>query len=197
MKKIKMFLLLFLLLLIPANVFAINEVNVYLFYSDNCDICKQEKVYLEALKKRYSNIRIYSYEISDTNNYKLMQKAKNMYGQNNNGVPFTVIGDKAYLGFSQSKKALFQKTVYEYSKTSYANKLGKELGISYRNDLEGEVVEYKDNSDYQIEETSGNTRKPAKSTNTYDKYKVTIYLVGAGIILALVAGVIHIRERKK
>ena len=125
-----------------------------------------------------------------------MQKAKNMYGQTSNGVPFTVIGDKAYLGFSQSKKALFQKTVYEYSKTTYDNKLGKELGISYRNDLEGEVEEYKDNADYQIEETSGKTHTTTKTQTTYDKYKVSLYLVGAGILLAIIAYVIHILEKR-
>lgn len=187
----------FLLLLVPNNqVFAINEVNVYLFYSDSCDICAQEKVYLQALKQRYPNMKIYTYEVGDTTNNELMKKAKIMYNQNVDGVPFTVIGDKGYLGFSQGKKGLFQKTVYEYSKIAYKNELGKILGISYRNDLEGKVEEYKDNSDYTIEETSGKPHNTTKKTVSYDKYKVTIYLVGAGLILALIAGIIHIYEKK-
>ena len=72
MKKILMFCFLSLLLLIPNSVFAINEVNVYFFHSNDCDICVQEKVYLEALQKRYPNMRIYSYEISENNNNALM-----------------------------------------------------------------------------------------------------------------------------
>lgn len=197
MKKLSFICLLLLILLIPNDVFAINEVNVYFFHSDSCDVCSQEKAYLDALKQRYPNMRIYSYEISDSNNNDLMLKAKSIYNERNTGVPYTVIGDSAYLGFSQTSKALFQKKVYEYSKNSYSNKLGKELGISYRNDLEGEVEEYKDNDQYQIEESSGNVRTPAKTkTSGYDKYKVTIILVGAGIILAIVACFIRILEKR-
>lgn len=197
MKKIGFICLLLLMILIPNNVLAINEVNVYFFHSNECDVCSQEKAYLDALKQRYPNMRIYSYEISDSNNNALMLKAKSMYNETKTGVPFTVIGDSAYLGFSQANKALFQKKVYEYSKKSYSNKLGKELGISYRNDLEGEVEEYKDNDQYQIEESSGNVRTPTKTkTSGYDKYKVTIILVGAGVILAIIACFIRILEKR-
>lgn len=197
MKKLKFILLVILLLIIPNSVLALNEVNIYFFHSDTCDICRQEKIYLDALKQRYPNMRIYSYEISSSTNRELMANAKQMYNQTSNGVPFTVIGDTAYLGFSQSKKALFQKSVYEYSNKKYQNKLGNSLGISYRTDLEGKVEEYKDNADYQIEESSGNPRVPVKEKKGYDKYKVTLYLVGAGAGLALLAGIIYIVERKK
>lgn len=195
-KKLKLLLFVFLLLVIPNNVFAINEVNIYFFHSDNCDICKQEKVYLDALKKRYPNIRVYSYETSDPNNFELMQKAKKLYNQNASGVPFTVIGDKAYLGFSQTNKALFQKYVYQYSINSYQNKLGIELGINYRNDLEGKVEEYKDNSDYIIEETSGRVPSVTKTETNYEKYKVSVYLITAGFILAIIGGIIHLLEKR-
>lgn len=199
MKKIKLFLLLFMLLVIPTSIQALNEVNIYVFHSDNCDICEQEKVYLNALKQRYPNMRVYYYETSNTDNYNLMLKAKSMYNQKGSGVPFTVIGDKAYLGFSQTKKALFQKTVYEYSTQSYDNKLGKVLNISYRTDLEGKVEEYKNNDNYQIEESSGisQTQTTPKNNKTFDKYKITFYLVGAGIILAIIALIAYIIERKR
>lgn len=143
-------------------------------------------------------MRIYSYEISDSKNNDLMLRAKSMFNETRTGVPYTVIGDSAYLGFSQNSKALFQKKVYEYSKNTYNNKFGKELGISYRNDLEGKVEEYKDNSQYQIEESSGNVNKPndTKNNSSYDKYKVSIYLVAAGVILALIACFIRILEKR-
>ena len=197
MKKIWLFCLLLFILIIPSNVFAINEVNVFFFHSDTCDVCSQEKAYLDALKQRYPNMRVYSYEISNPDNNNLMLRAKNMYNISKNGVPFTVIGDSAYLGFSQTNKALFQRKVYEYSKNSYQNKFGKELGINYRNDLEGEVEIYKNNDQYQIEESSGNVRTPAKpKTSGYDKYKVTIILVGVGIVLAIIAFIIRINEKR-
>ena len=197
MKKLLTIFIFSILLLIPTKALAINEVNIFLFYKENCNICDQEKIYLQALQKRYPNMRIYSYNVDDIDNYNLMSKAKSIYNQKGDGVPFTVIGDKAYLGFSQGKKALFQKYVYEYSKKSYTNKLGKELGITYRNDLEGTVEEYKNNDSYQIEESSGRVPTPIKKDNGYDKYKVTIYLVGAGISLALIAGIIYMVDRKR
>lgn len=198
MKKIKIILLLLVLLIIPTNTFAINEVNIYFFHSDTCDICKQEKIYLEALKKRYPNMRVYSYEVSDSYNNNLMLKAKNLYNKTSSGVPFTVIGDSAYLGFNQSSKALFQKKVYEYSKNAYENKLGKELGINYRNDLEGEVEEYRNNDSYQIEESSGIINTPTSNQNktSYDKYKISMYLITAGVVLATIAYIIHILEKR-
>lgn len=197
MKKKILFLLL-IMVLIPTNTYALNEVNIYLFHSTTCNICSQEKAYLEALKQRYPNIRVYLYDISDSSNNDLMIEAKKMYGIKKAGVPFTVIGDSAYLGFSQSKKGLFQKKVYEYSTKKYNNVLGKELGISYRDDLEGKVEEYKDNDNYQIEEqVQVSTGSDKKKDNGYDKYKATFYLVGAGLILSVIAIVISILEKKK
>ena len=99
MKRLNFICLLLLLLIVPNHVLAVNEVNVYLFYQDSCDICKQEKVYLEALKERYPNMRVYSYEVGDSSNYEMMQKAKNLYQETRSGVPFTVIGDSSYLGY--------------------------------------------------------------------------------------------------
>lgn len=195
MKKKILFLLL-IMVLIPTNTYALNEVNVYLFYSSECSICSQEKVYLEALKERYPNMKVYTYDISDTTNNDLMLEAKKMYNQTKGGVPFTVIGDTAYLGFSQSKKGLFQKKVYEYSTKQYNNELGKKLGISYRNDLEGTVEEYKDNDNYQIEEQVQVSTSKENKNNSYDKYKVSFYLVGAGLILTVLAIIISILEKK-
>lgn len=197
MKRIGLICFLFLLLWIPGKVFAINEVNIYFFHSNSCDICNQEKIYLEALKQRYPNMRIYSYEIHDSVNFELMQKAKKLYQETRSGVPYTVIGDSSYLGFSQNNKALFQRKVYEYSKNAYENKLGKELGVSYRNDLEGTVEEYKNNDSYQIEETSGNSHKTTPINNKNKKIdQVSIYLIGAGVTLSIIALIIYWFEKR-
>lgn len=199
MRKIIFFVLLLLSVFLPSNTFAINEVNVYFFHSNTCDVCNQEKAYLEALKLRYPNMRVYSYEISENNNNNLMEQVKSLYGETRTGVPYTVIGDAAYLGFSQNSKAVFQKRVYEYSTISYQNQVGNLLGISYRNDLEGEVQEYKTNDQYQIEEHTNHVSSSSSSTqkSSYDKYKVSFYLIGVGIFLALIAFLIYFMERRE
>ncbi len=189
----------FFLLILPMKSYAMNEVNVYFFYSDDCNICSQEKAYLEALKQRYSNMRIYKYEVSSDANLGLMSQAKGLYGVSETGVPFTIIGDTTYLGFSQNKKSQMQRSVYDYSTKIYDNKFGTSiLEIGYRTDLEGEPPEYKDNSDYTIEESGPmQTTSPSsekKPLNT--KYRASIILVSVGVITGLTTILITIYERR-
>ena len=202
MKKIFYILILFLLILIPGNCYAtINEVNVYFFHDTDCSICEQERVYLQALQKdRYPNMRIYSYEINSNNNKELMEKAKKMFGITKTGVPFTVVGDKALIGFTQGMKGEFQHAVYTYSKTAYTNKLGKELGITYNNKLEGTVKEYKEKDNYVVEETSGKPHKTSADYNKeeeFKKYQTSIILISVGVLLLVIYIVLKIRERRR
>ena len=201
MKKF-FFGILFILLLIPTKTFALNEVNIYFFYSDGCNYCSQEKAYLEALKERYFNIRIYSYDISSDINNNLMKQAKELYNVDQSGIPFTIIGDSTFLGFSQSKKCEMEKKIYNYSYNNYENKFGTNLvNVSYRTDLTGDVEEYYDESNYVIEETGEVTTTVTKNETTSiwdnDKYKASIILVCVGIFLALILLILGIRERKR
>ena len=200
MKKI-LLLILIAFLLIPIDCFAtVNEVNIYFFHSATCDICKQEKTYLQALKDRYPNIRVYEYETSDNeDNYKLMREIKNLYGESRTGVPFTVIADTPYHGFSEAVKCKMQKVIYAASYNAYENKTGQKLGISYRRDLEGDVEEYKEQSTYSIEEkgTEGKHPKPKQYNSRYEKYKASIILISLGLLLALICLIIKIKERRE
>ena len=202
MKKI-LFGLLLAVFLLPQSVFALNEVNVYFFHSDTCNICEQEKIYLKALKQdRYPNMRIHYYEISDQNNFELMQHAKELFGENRSGVPYTIIADTPFYGFTQGLKGSFQKAVYEASTNKYEDKLGKELGIIYDPYLEGEVQEYKENANYTIEETSGkehvkvDEKKEIKKKIDWKKYKASIILIGMGIVLAIIFAILKVLENR-
>ena len=202
MKKTFFMSMLFLLILIPSNCYAtINEVNIYFFYDNDCSICEQERIYLQALQKdRYPNMRIYSYEINSDNNKELMAKAKKMYGITKSGVPFTIIGDKAIIGFTQGMKGEFQNAVYTYSKTAYENKLGKDLGIPYNNKLEGTVKEYKQKDNYVVEETSGKEHKTSEDYNKEDelkKYRTSIILISSGVVLLIIYIILKIKERRR
>lgn len=200
MKKILLLVIGTFLLFIPKEVYALNEVNIYFFYSDTCNICEQEKVYLQALQKdRYPNIRIYSYEVTnDSVNYNLMQTAKELYNSKlGNGVPYTVIGDTAIAGFSQGVKGKFQNLVYQYSTKKYKNELGNKIGITYRTDLEGTVKEYKDKADYVVEESSGNQRTPSTNNNEDRRKLPSIILVTSGVILLLIYIVLYIKENRR
>ena len=201
MKKIFFISMLLLIMVIPSSCFAMNEVNVYFFHSKDCNICEQERVYLQALKKdRYPNMRIYAYEIGTQTNYDLMERAKKLYNESRTGVPFTIVGDKVFYGFSQGSKSQIQQAVYNYSINSYQNKLGNELGISYSKDLQGEVKQYNEKADYVVEETSGIERKPSEPANKkfeFNKYRNSIILISAGLILFIIYLILKIRERRR
>ena len=83
MKKISKILLILVLILINIKAVVADEeknlVNIYLFHSNTCSHCKQERKVLKELEKKYSNIKIYSYEISDKDNLKLLTEVAKLY----------------------------------------------------------------------------------------------------------------------
>ncbi len=198
MKKAFYFIVFLLMIGIPSHVSAMNEVNVYFFYSRSCNICSQEKAYLEALKQRYPNMTVYQYETSGDANYSLMNQAKELYQVTEKGVPFTIIGDTTYLGFSQAKKSSMQRTVYQYSLEKYADRFGTEvLHVSYRTDLEGEPEKFEENDDYVIEESSGQTIKEEPTKKPIDsRYRSSIILITVGLMIGLAVILISIFERR-
>ena len=123
MKKL-FYLLLFILFLAPINSFALNKeykdilydltgeevienkINIYFFYGDGCPHCAKEEKLLKLLDEKYSDvIIIHRYETWDNSkNRELMIEAKELVkakGVSQVSVPFTVIGNKYFSGYSE------------------------------------------------------------------------------------------------
>ena len=135
-----------------------NLVNIYLFYSDTCPHCAKEEELLDEIMDKYDNVRLYKYEIGDEDNSKLLDEVASLYDTTVSGVPFTVIGDKVYKGFSyENSKVKFIGTVDYYSNYGYVDRVGKYIGgielPSYQiNDDDVEVTDYIDDyANYRIE----------------------------------------------
>ena len=131
-RLIKLFLL--LVLLIPSMTFALSDdykdvvskyydnvkvekdkVNVYLFYSKTCPHCREEREYFKELDKKYDEINIYEFEVVDNKtNYNNMKKLKNYFNESSTGVPFTVIGNKYVLGFTNEYSTRIESIIDEY-----------------------------------------------------------------------------------
>ena len=62
MKKKCLFIFILFVMFFPIKVFALNEVNLYLFWGNGCPHCEDEMTFLNELEQRYTNIRIYKYE---------------------------------------------------------------------------------------------------------------------------------------
>ena len=100
---ISFLLFIILLLLISNSVLAENvsdKVNVYFFWGEGCPHCAQEKPFLDKLENRYPNVTIYRYEIyySKENRDLLIEVGKKL-NTDVSGVPFTVVGDKYFVGW--------------------------------------------------------------------------------------------------
>ncbi len=105
-----------------------NLVNLYLFYSNTCPHCEAEMELLEELQEDYDNLKIYKYEISEDENSLLLSKVSEMFNINVTGVPFTVIGEKTFFGYSEeNSKKKFIGTIEYYSSHGYTDKIGEYL----------------------------------------------------------------------
>lgn len=102
-KKIKILLLLFVLLF-PLNVFAEEKVvNIHLFYGSGCPHCAAEQKFLDSYLKDKENVKLNKYEVwYDESNQELLKKVQEKLQNKASGVPYTVIGDKVLIGFSET-----------------------------------------------------------------------------------------------
>lgn len=79
-----------------------NKVDVYFFWGEGCPHCAKEKVYLNQLEKERDDVAVHDYEIyNHPDNISLLKDLGQELGTRIEGVPFVVIGDKSFIGFSE------------------------------------------------------------------------------------------------
>ena len=80
-----------------------NTVPIYFFWSEGCPHCKNEKPFLEELSEKYTSVELNSFEISKSSkNRKLLIEIGEILQKDVSGVPFTVIGDQVFTGYTES-----------------------------------------------------------------------------------------------
>ena len=79
-----------------------NKSNIYIFWGDGCPHCKALAKFISKLPAETKNkVNIYSFEVwSDKDNKAFMKKFGKYLGEDVSGVPFMVIGDKIFDGYS-------------------------------------------------------------------------------------------------
>lgn len=156
MKKRLLVLIFLLIALVPIKTLAIssnyvdkvadivnvkvdkNKINLYLFHSSECPHCAEERVWLEDIKKTYKNsLNIYEYEVNhNDNNAKMMEKTKARFGIDNNYVPFTVIGEREYVGFSKTTASSIENRIKEYLTNDSGNEENEKINIPILGDVD-------------------------------------------------------------
>ena len=131
----KLYYVLFLILcLIPLNIFAISDdykdvvhnivdkkveedkINIYFFRGEGCPHCAEEEKWFNEIMDEYKDyVNIYDFEVwHSKKNMNLLDKVKDKMGSNANGIPFTVIGEKYYVGFSDVTKSQMENKIKSY-----------------------------------------------------------------------------------
>lgn len=79
-----------------------NKPNIYIFWGGGCPHCKALAKFISKLPAETKDkVNIYSFEVwSDKDNKSFMKKFGKYLGQDVSGVPFMVIGDKIFDGYS-------------------------------------------------------------------------------------------------
>ncbi len=84
----------------PAAALAQNPVNVYFFWGQGCPHCEHEKEFLAELQARYPEIAVRDFEVwQNAGNRQILIDIGNELGVEIAGVPFTLVGDKYFIGW--------------------------------------------------------------------------------------------------
>jgi thiol-disulfide isomerase/thioredoxin len=106
MKKgfLKLILAIFLVFFISGNFVSAeeNKIEIKFFYSESCPFCKIEKPFLENLAKKYQQIELKEFEISNKENadYFLETLKTNKVPEKDRGlIPAVFIGSEFFIGY--------------------------------------------------------------------------------------------------
>lgn len=165
MKKILLWLILTITLLFPMAINA-EEINLYLFHSQDCTHCQSERKWLESIKDKYDNLNIYEYEITrNSDNSALLDKVKERLSSTSNYVPYTVIGEQHWIGWNEDNKAKITEAIenYDFSKRDIVNEV--------INNIDGEKI---GNNDDSIENNDDKTEFTVPVLGKIDAKKVSL-----------------------
>lgn len=173
MKKTLLYLfMIFSLMYMPNMVSAKEEINLYLFHSKDCAHCKAEREWLESIKDDYDNLNIYEYEVTrNKENSALLSSVKERLSSTSKYVPFTVIGEKYFVGWNDDNKEKILNEIknYDYSK--------RDIVYEVLNGIEGEPI----NNDSTDENLEGVSTFTLPILGKIDAKKVSLPLIAAVI----------------
>ena len=116
MRKIIIYLfIVFSFLFIPNIVKAEEEINLYLFYSRDCTHCSAERQWLDSIESNYENLKIHKYEVTrNEENSELLENVKSRLCSTTKYVPFTVIGEKYFVGWNVDNQTKILDAIENY-----------------------------------------------------------------------------------
>ena len=130
---------------VKFNICLTNEVNVYFFRGQGCPHCEEAEEFFDSIKDEYGKyFTIVDYETwNDEDNADLMQRVAKARDEEASGVPYIIIGDQSWNGYTSDYdkeikdkiKEVYDQDVkdrYDIMKYVKANKKAKK---DYSNDI--------------------------------------------------------------
>ena len=98
-----------------------NKVNIYLFWGDGCPHCENAKNFFESIEEEYGKyFKLNKFEVwYNKDNKEIMNQFASAMGEEVKGVPYIIIGNKTYKGFSESYKESIVEAITSQYKNSY------------------------------------------------------------------------------
>ena len=101
------------------RIYAADKINLYLFWTEGCPRCKEEKIFLQKLIDSNEDLHLHTFEVSkNKDNQKKLQQVIEKLNTDFKGFPFLVIGDKSIYGFlgEDSTGKEIENIIEEYRK---------------------------------------------------------------------------------
>lgn len=171
MKKIKLLLLLSIIgIILPLGVDAASKKNVYIFKGSTCGFCKKALTFFQDLvnDKDYADkFDLVEYEVwHNEENAKLGQAVATELGEEMDGVPYIVIGDQTFSGYT----------------TSYDDQIKAAIDTYYNDDSATSVVEkVRDGGEYEVTPEYTLVKNDSASSNNADTIiAIVIIIIAVG-----------------
>ena len=96
-----------------------DAITIYLFRGKGCGFCRAFLTFLDTITDEYGQyFKLESYEVwNDQNNASLLDEVSNYLGQAAGGVPYIVIGDKVFAGYSSEYDDAIKEKIVELYNT--------------------------------------------------------------------------------
>ena len=106
-----------------------EKFNMYLFWGDGCVHCHNLKIFLNDLEPKYKDMfELYAFEVwGNPDNQTLMGRFAKTMGDSPKGVPYLVVGDKSFNGFSESMKEEIIQAIIDEFKSDVKHDVFKNL----------------------------------------------------------------------
>ena len=123
MKYIKRVLFTLIALFIFAPISKASEnVNIYLFYSELCSTCAEEKAWLDEYLPTTSGVTLIKYEVTrNSDNAALLQKVRGYLENSELTTPYTVIGTMGITGFSDTVINQLKEAINKYQSEDHVD----------------------------------------------------------------------------